>query len=424
MAETIHLLYGRDGLDLDLSGFSFKATVLSNRRLKKAELSREDLFESFENPTGSAPLKKLIHPDDSLCIVTSDGTRPYIPMRFMLHAILDHLGFVPAKTTVITGSGSHVPHTEKELDDLFCQSLRSRLKIISHDSRSKDNIEVGRLADGGPVTMNRHYLEADRKIVLGHIEPHLFAGYTGGPKGIVPAICGIETIHRLHSFEAIADLSSTYGDIEDNATTSLIREMAAMAPPDFLVNLILDEKQKPVDVFSGHYIEAHRAGVATARASAEVLVDRKYPVVLTTNSGHPLDQNLYQTVKGIEAALTLVKPGGTIIIASECGKGVPSGSRFEEILTSAKTPETLLERISNEYRATDDRWQAQRLCRLLQDYRVILVSSLGQVMTEKCLLDYAPSVDEALKKVMDEFPGLNDIAVLPDGPLTIPVFSG
>jgi nickel-dependent lactate racemase len=425
MAHRIKLPYGRGYLEVDLLPYAGHYTVFEyDRRQSRPEIGVEELFRSYQEPIGTPPLRELIRPEDAVCIVTGDGTRPYVPMRLMLHTVLDHLGFIPAKTTVITGSGSHQPHTDDELRDLFCVKLLSSLNIISHDSRSEINIEVGRLADRTPVTMNRNYLEADRKIVLGHIEPHLFAGYTGGPKGIVPAVCGIETIHRLHSFDVIGDRTSRYGDIENNATTALIREMAAMAPPDFMVNLALNEKQKPIGVFSGHYIEAHRAGVEFVREYSEVTVKRRYPVVITSNSGHPLDQNLYQSVKGIDAAFHLAEPGGAIIIAAECARGIPESGRFGKLLASASSPETLLTRLANDNETIDDRWQVQRLCRLLQERRIILVSSLDKAATEACLLEYAPNVESALKKIAAEWRGSLEIAVITDGPLTIPVIAG
>ncbi len=425
MAHKIKLPYGRSHLEVDLSPYAGHYTVFEyDRRQSRPEIGVEELYRSYREPIGTLPLRELIRPDDSICIVTGDGTRPYVPMRLMLHTVLDHLGYVPAKTTVITGSGSHQPHTAHELRDLFCAKLLGSLNIISHDSRSGVNVEIGRLTDKTPVMLNRYYLEADRKIVLGHIEPHLFAGYTGGPKGIVPALCGIETIHRLHSFDVIGDRTSTYGDIENNATTALIREIASMAPPDFMVNLALNEKQKPVGVFSGHYIEAHRAGVEFVRRYSEVTVRRRYPVVIASNSGHPLDQNLYQSVKGIDAAFQLTEPGGAIIIAAECARGIPDSGRFGKLLASASSPETLLTRLANDNEMIDDRWQVQRLCRLLQKCRIILVSSLDKAATEACLLEYAPSIEAALKKIAAERRGALEIAVMTDGPLTIPVMAG
>ena len=420
MANRIHLPYGRAGLTVDLSPFAAGCTVITKEPPQRPTLTAADLHRAFDHPIQVRPLRELIRPDDALCIVTSDGTRPCKPMRFLLHGLFDYLGFVPGRTTVVTGSGSHRPHTEAELDDLFGRKLTSQMTIVSHDSRADDLIHVGTFLDGTPVTMNRRYVEADRRIVLGHIEPHFFAGYTGGAKGIAPAVCGIETIHRIHSFAAVDDRSSAYGDIEDNHSSSLMREAAALAPPDFLVNCILDWEQNPTAIFAGQYIEAHRAGVRQARQWSEVVVDRRFPIVVTSNSGHPLDQNLYQTVKGMEAALRIVATGGTIVMASECAKGVPSGSRFEELLTSSMTNETLLAYLSNDTGTIDDRWQVQRLLRTLAAGRIMLVSNLGREITERCRLEYAATVEEALLRLVDRESGQAEIAILPHGPLIIP----
>lgn len=420
MTDILKLPYGRNELTIDLSMAKGRYTIIDREQPQQSVLASADLHHSFNNPIQSKALKDIIRPDDSLCIVTGDGTRPHKPMRTVLHSVFDYLEFVPKKTTVVTGSGSHIPHTKAELDELFCHKLTSQMTIVSHDSRADDLIKVGTLSDGTPVTMNRHYVEADKKIVLGHIEPHFFAGYTGGAKGIAPAVCGIETIHRIHSFATIDDSSSAYGDIEDNSSSSLMREAAAFAPPDFLVNYILDWQQNPIAVFSGHYIEAHRRGVKQARQWSEIEVDRRFPLVVTSNAGHPLDQNLYQTVKGMEAASRITSPDGTIVMLSECANGIPSGSRFEELITSSMTNETLLTYLSNDNGKIDDRWQVQRLLKILNSYQVIFISTLGKQTTEKCRLKYAATVEEALTRLVNDQSGKTDIAVLPHGPLMIP----
>jgi lactate racemase len=420
MSLKVKMLYGRDGLEVDLSQVKIPWTVIGKQQLTLPSITVDDLHHAFQNPIGARPLKEIIRPNDSLCIVTSDGTRPYVPTRFVLHTLLNHLGEIPAKTTVVTGSGSHTPHTEAELADIFCQSLLTRLKIVSHNSRANDLVAVGTLSDGSPVTMNRTYVEADKRIVIGHIEPHFFTGYTGGPKGIAPALCGIETILRLHSYNAIAHPTSTYGDIENNHSTALIREAAALAPPDFLINLILDENQEPAAVFAGHYIEAHRAGVALARKWCEVEVGRRFPIVVVSNAGHPLDQNLYQSVKAMALGLQLVSPRGTIIVASECAKGIPPDSAFEKMLWSADSFETLMARLANNAIRTDDSWQAQKLCQIRAQCNVVLVSSLDEATTKRCHLGYAPSVETALKETIERVGTSASVAFLPYGPLVVP----
>jgi len=420
MSLKVNMLYGRDGLDVDLSQLNAPFAVIGKPQLTLPAITVDDLHHALQHPIGARPLKEIVRPGDTACIVTSDGTRPYVPMRFVLHALLNHVQDIPLKITVVTGSGSHVPHTESELAEIFCQSLCSRLNIIGHDSRASDLITVGALSDGTPVTMNRAYVEADKRIVIGHIEPHFFTGYTGGPKGIAPALCGIDTILRLHSYEAIAHPTSAYGDIENNHSTALIREAAALAPPDFMINLILDEHQKPAAVFAGGYIEAHRAGVAQARKWCEVEVGRRFPIVVVSNAGYPLDQNLYQTVKAMSLGLQLIAPGGTIIVTSECAKGVPAGSAFEKMLSSADSFETLTARLANEAVRTDDSWQVQKLCQIRARCHVILVSSLDEATARRCHLGYAPSVETALKEAVARAGGSASVAFLPYGPLVIP----
>ncbi len=421
MSDHVHLPYGRSFVEADMSACEGRYTVLKRDDGESLpEISREDLSRSFDNPIDSPPLRNLISPDDDLCIVTGDGTRPSLPMRFMLHAALDYLERTPEKTVIVTGSGSHRPHTREELQEIFCAKILDNFTVVCHDSRADDLLEVGRLSDSHSIKMNRRYVTAQKKIVLGCIEPHFFTGFSGGPKGIAPALCDIETIRRLHSFEIIADPGSRYGNIDKNPGLDIVREAAAAAPPDFLVNVVLNQGKKSVAVVAGDYLAAHAEGIRLSLNHSALPVSRRWPIVITTNGGHPFDQNLYQTVKGIGAAFNIVERGGTIIVVSECARGVPDGSAFERMLASAGSAGDILPRLTGDLRDEDDRWQVQRLCQYLTTCRVILVSSLDETTTRRCLFDYAATVDEALCMAVADQPADVDMAVLTHGPLTIP----
>ncbi len=423
MSDHIRLPYGRGFVEADVSACQGRCTVLTKGGVDvPPEISRDDLYRSFDNPIESALPREIISPDESLCIVTADGTRPSLPMRFMLHAVLEYLGRRPDNTTIVTGSGSHRPHTVDELREIFCAKILDNFTVISHDSRDKDLIEVGRLSDNSPIMMNRQYVMAKKKVVLGCIEPHFFTGFSGGPKGIAPALCDIETIRRLHSFDIIGDPGSRYGNTENNPSLDIVREAASVAPPDFLVNVVLDQGKRSAAVVSGDYLAAHAEGIRLSRKHSVLPVSRRWPVVVTTNGGHPADQNLYQTVKGIGAAFNIVEPGGTIIIVSECARGVPEDSAYERMLTSAESVERLMPLLAAELRDEDDRWQAQRQCDYLTACRIILVSSLDEATTRRCLFDYAETVDDAIRMAVGDRPDSREIAILPHGPLIIPVF--
>lgn len=422
MSDRVRLPYGRGFIEANLSAYKGCYTLLTkDEDDTPPEISRNDLIRSFDDPIDSLPLREVISPDDSLCIVTSDATRPSLPMRFMLHAVLEYLGRKPENTTIVTGSGSHRSHTAEELQEIFCGKILGEFTVVSHDSRADELMEVGRFSDGHPIKMNRHYVSGKKKIVLGCIEPHFFAGFSGGPKGIAPALCDIDTIRRLHSFEIIADSGSRYGNTDNNPSLDIIREATSAAPPDFLVNVVLDLRKKPVAAVSGDYLTAHAEGIRLSREHSMFPVSEKWPIVITTNGGHPADQNLYQTVKGIGAACNITEPGGTIIVVSECARGIPRGSNFERMLTSASSITEIIPRLIGELRDEDDRWQVQRLCDYLTHCRVILVSSLDEATTRGCLLGYAKSVDDAVRLAASGHPPHAAMAILPDGPLTIPV---
>jgi len=416
MLAHIEIPYGRSSLTLNTGDFDADFTVLQPPSDSHREIGREEVLTALENPIGAPSPNNVIDSDMKLCIVTSDGTRPFLPMRLMLHALLEHLGDIPADTTVITGSGTHQPHTDNELDDLFGRDLRDRLKIIPHDCRSKeDNVQVGEFSDGMPLRMNKYYVGADYRIVLGHIEPHFFTGFTGGPKGIAPAVCDMDTINYIHSFKVIADAGSTFGRLDNNPSRDLICEAAAAAPPTFLMNAVLNRKQKPIAIYCGDYLKAHEQGMKLSREISGIAVNKRFPIVIISNSGWPLDQNLYQTVKGINLAAEIVEPGGVIIIVSECSQGIPDGGNFGILLNSDKNNETLLHELSNEKDNICDRWQVQRLLQILKKAIVILVSDLDSATIEKCRLQTADSIESAIKKALP-LTGNKEIAVVPDGP--------
>jgi nickel-dependent lactate racemase len=280
--------------------------------------------------------------------------------------------------------------------------------------------QFGVMHDGTPVLINKHLANADVRIVTGFIEPHFFAGFSGGPKGIMPGCAALKTVMASHDAHNIGHPKSTFGVTVGNPIWDEIRDVALRVGPSFLLNVTLNETRAITGVFAGDLIEAHRLGYEFVRKAAMQKVKDPFEVVVTTNSGYPLDLNLYQGVKGMSAAARIVAERGTIILACECREGVPAGSPLDQLLRESKSPEEMLTRLTNAGYVRPEQWQAQIQALIQRRAEVLVYSSLPDDVLQKAHLkpckDIAASVREKLKQYN---PGAR-VAVLPQGPLTIP----
>ena len=378
----------------------------------------EGFRQASAQPLGADPLSEVAGLGDRVVIVTSDGTRP-VPNRQLIPWIIESLGVPDDRLTVLIGTGSHRPNTPAEIDSMF-GDLARRVKIVNHDAFGEEqNQKMGTTASGTDVYLDSAYVEADRRIVVGFIEPHFFAGFSGGAKGIAPGVAGIDTILRFHRADLIGHPNSTWGVIDGNPIQEEIAQAVAMLPPDFMVNVTLNAEKAISGFYLGDYVEAHREGCDAVKAASMQLVARAFPVVVTSNSGFPLDQNLYQTVKGISAAARIVGDGGTIVVASECSDGIPDHGNFAQIMRDSASPADVIGSIQALERPILDQWQAQILAGILERSAIKVRSDLPREDVEMCKMDVIEDVDSAVAEGLE---GTDDrrVAVLPDGPLTIP----
>jgi lactate racemase len=412
------LLYGNDGLELNLPDNAF---LVEPKNLPGLENDKEAIMNALKNPVGTAPLKEMVKSTDTVAIVISDITRP-TPNHKLVPWLIEELNHVPHENfVIINGTGTHRDQTREEFVQMLGEWVVDNIRIINNHCHDKETlVNLGQSKFGCDVYLNKDYVEADFRIVTGFIEPHFFAGFSGGPKGIMPGIAGIETIMTFHNARMIGDPRATWGNMEDNPVQDMTREINRMCKPEFMLNVTLNREKEITSVFAGELYEAHDKGCAFAKEHAMIRCDKRFDVVITSNSGYPLDQNLYQAVKGMSAAHKIVKKGGAIIIASECSDGLPSHGNYSKIFEMAKSPQELLDMINNPEFKMFDQWQVQKQAVIQVWADVYVYSKLREEQVNGAMLKSTQNIEQTLEELKSEFGENISVAVMPLGPLTIP----
>jgi nickel-dependent lactate racemase len=295
------------------------------------------------------------------------------------------------------------------------------MRVINHDGRDADSLRwCGTIGDGVPVWLNRHWVDADVKITTGFVEPHFFAGFSGGPKLVAPGLAGLETVLTLHDARRIASPHATWAVCEGNPVHDDVRAIARETGVDFAFDVILNMDKQIIEAFAGEVFAMHLAARDAVRRTSMRDVPHLFDVVVTTNSGFPLDQNLYQAVKGMSAAASIVRPGGLIVSAAECRDGFPEHGDFREPLTSSPDIATLLRSIEERAHTVPDQWQLQVLGRVLSRARVALYSDyLSDADTRAAHLIPVHDISAVVAAECDRVGDGAQVCVLPDGPQTI-----
>lgn len=414
----VALAYGRGRLIMAVPD---DAVVIRPEQLPGLADERAAFEAAARAPIGAAPLRGLARPSDTVAIVIADITRPS-PSEWLVPWIMAELAHVPREQFVIVnGTGSHRANTPDELRRMLGAEVADTVRVVNHNAFDDATLaHLGRTSYGGEIWVNRDYLAADVKIVTGFIEPHFFAGFSGGPKGIVPGLAGIKTIMHLHNAQMIGDPRSTWARLEGNPVQGEIREAVAMCPPDFMVNVALNTRREITALWAGHYLAAHEVGCQFVAQHATRAVEGLFDIVITTNSGYPLDQNLYQAVKGMSAAARIVRPGGAIIAAAECRDGLPSHGNYKDLLQMRASAEELLAMIEAPGFALYDQWQAQSQALVQRRAQVFLRSSLDPASVRAAMLMPIDDLAATLAELLARYgPGAR-VAVLPEGPQTVP----
>ncbi len=417
------LQYGTDGLEVDLPASN--VTVLEPRYVAGLPDEAAAFTGAVERPLAGPPLREVVRAGDRVAVVIPDLTRP-LPTDRLLPWLFAALPHVPEERVVIVnGTGSHRANTPDELRSMVGPRVFARYRVVNHDAHDPSTlVGVGTGLDGQPVSMSRGYVEADRRIVLGFVEPHFMAGFSGGYKGIFPAVADIASIMRYHDAKTIGHPRSTWGVVDGNPTQAIIRRNGALLPVDFCINVTLNRERRITRFFCGDVLAAHDAGCAFSKETAMVACPRPFPVVVTTNSGYPLDQNLYQTVKGMSAAAQVVAEGGYIAAVARCNDGFPAHGNFRKLLLDHDSPRALLDTIESPGFSMYDQWEAQLLALVQLKARVGLFSEIPADEVRRAHLEPVADVAAAVADELGRRGKDTPVAVLPEGPMTIPYLAG
>lgn len=415
----IELKYGEDRLPVELDAQNVR--VIEPVRVPALVDERKAFIDALKEPIDSAPLREIVKAGERLAVVIADVTRPLPSARLLpwLFAELAHVR--PEDVVILSGTGSHRANTPAELAGLVGEELLARYRVVNHDARdAEEQVEVGVSHDGHPIKLNRHWVEAERRVALGFIEPHFMAGFSGGYKSVFPALADIDSIIHYHRADMIADPKSTWGLLDGNPTQRLVRECGAMVPLDFSINVTLDRDYALTGCFAGSPIAAHEAGAKVIRQSAMVACEEPFPIVVTTNAGAPLDQNLYQAVKGMCAAAEVVQDGGLIVAAARCNDGFPEHGNFKRLLFEHPSPQAILDTVLSPGFSLFDQWEAQKLAMVAVRARVGLFSELDADSVRRAHLEPIADIGQRVVRELAHVGKRAPILVLPEGPMTVP----
>lgn len=420
--HTFNLPFGKEKIKLELPEEQVAGVLVSHAHEYKAPKSEAELVaDALANPIGSPKLSDLAKGKKNCVIISSDHTRP-VPSHIIMPQLLAELrkGNPDIDITILIATGMHRATTKEELIAKYGKEIAEHEKFVIHVSRNdEDMVSIGTLPSGGDCRINKLAANADLLISEGFIEPHFFAGMSGGRKSVLPGIANKVTVLANHCSEFINSPHARTGILQGNPIHEDMLYAAKAAKLAFICNVVIDADKKVIAAFAGDREKAHYAGADFEMKLAGV---KPVPadIVITTNGGYPLDQNIYQSVKGMTAAEATCKEGGVIIDVSSCSDG-HGGEDFYNNLKNAesiqKAMDEILARGRNE--TVFDQWEAQILMRMLLKFTIIMVTEAPQQMVEDMHMKYAASVDDALamaKEVLAK-KGITDpkITVIPDG---------
>ncbi|MBQ4543557.1 MAG: nickel-dependent lactate racemase [Clostridia bacterium] len=393
--------YGKEKISHKFYDNELKGILTSSIEQYKPDFSENELVKNaLENPIGTEKLSQLAKGKNNIVIIASDHTRP-VPSKVIIPFMLEEIrkGSPDARITILIATGCHRGTTKEELVSKFGEEIVANENIYIHDCDERSQlVNIGTLPSGGQCEINKIAMKADLLVAEGFIEPHFFAGYSGGRKSILPGIAGRTTVLANHCAEFINDDNARTGILENNPIHTDMLWAAKAAKLKFIVNVVLNAEKEVIYAVAGDVEKAHQKGTEflSQKCGAKAVYS---DIVISTNGGYPLDQNVYQAVKGMTAAEATVKKGGVIIMLSSSSDGT-GGEHFYHQLADEKdinkTMDMFLKRNRNE--TAPDQWQSQILIRILMKATVIYVSEMEDSMVEKMHMIPAHSIGEAIEK--------------------------
>ena len=416
--RTIKIPYYTSSLDLHVQEENLKAVITAKTDEYVAQLSEAELVrQALENPIGTPRLKELAKGKKKVTLVTSDHTRA-VPSKLTLPILLAEIreGNPDADITILIATGLHRATTEAEQRRMFGDNIVDNEKIAVNDAfKDEDFAYVRTLPSGAELWVNKLALECDLLITEGFIEPHFFAGFSGGRKSILPGICNAATVNENHSYKAISSPYSTTGVLEHNPIHEDMVCAARAVNTQFILNVALNGEKKVIAAFAGDLEQAHATGVQFVRELAQC-PSITGDIVITSNGGYPLDQNLYQSPKAVATAEACCVEGGVIIMCASCFDGM-GGTHFEKLIVKGSVDEidAFLSKIPPK-ETIAEQWCAQIYSRILKKYRIILVTTyLDHELVRKANMIPASSPDEALAMAYEMMGKDARVVVIPDG---------
>ena len=419
----VTLAYGKTGLEVSIPDGT-AVTVVEPSFVPAVKDPTAAIVQSLRNPVGSKPLRERVRPTDTVGVVFSDITRP-TPNKLILPAVLGELagaGVPRDRITLFNSTGTHRLNTPEELEDLLGKDIVASYRIVQNDARAPaDHAAVGTTSSGNEIRIQKDFLACTFKILTGFIEPHFFAGFSGGGKAVMPGMAHLDTVMRNHNARNIDHPNAQWAILEGNPLRSEVDEAVEMVRPDFLVNVTLNRDKAVTASFAGALGPAYREGTRFVKESAMRRVEAPFDIVITSNSGYPLDLNLYQAVKGMSAAARITRPGGSIIVAAECWDGIPDHGSFGKLLRETRDADDLLARIRAPGFILDDQWQAHILALIVKKAEVfVYAGGLSAEQITQAKLRPCASVDAQVRELLATYgPGAR-VCVLPEGPQTVP----
>lgn len=417
--------YGRSKLCLSVSD-RLRVSVVEPPDGQPLADASAAVASALTNPIDSVPLVELARGRRNAVVAIADKTRP-VPYRILLPPILQALqaaGLPSASIEILVATGLHRANTEAELHEMLGAEIATGYRLRNHVARDADaHVHLGRTRLGTDVWLDRGFVEADLKVVAGLIEPHLMAGYSGGRKMVCPGLAGVETMRSAHGPRMLEDKIGP-GLVDDNPLHADLLEIARLSGVHFMCDVSIDRARRITGVFAGDIAAAHAAGMRAVENQVRVDLDAAADIVVTSAGGYPLDQTFYQAIKGLTAALNVVRRNGTIILVAELSEGMGS-AEFQEILRSVQSNDEFMARISDTNFFRIDQWMIQHLCQVLRKAEVVVVGQgFDPAAVGKLPVRAAATVDAALSAALARHGESAHVAVIPQGPYVLGTVQG